>query len=201
MSNNIIELKDFDVNKIKLLPVNDKYLKNQVKCINLYYNNEPMSLINLGDFNINDNIKQIIFNFNKYFHSNPLDKNRYKLYLYKYMFPNNDIIDFSNKLYSFIKNNSKNINEKIKETIKLKRCNIHSFYINNYEEYEEASKYNHIILSLPRNNDGCFTDEFKIYKKIKDNNIIEIENINNIEDLEKLLNNKINNYSLILTAK
>ena len=201
MSNNIIDIKDFDINKINLLPVNNKNLKNQVKYINLSYDYDYIPLINLGNFKVNDNKKQIIFKFNNLFHSTgSLDKNRYKLYLYKDMFPNNDIIDFSNKLYYFINNNIKNINEKFQKNIDMKHCHIHSFYNNDDDDNNDLSKYNRLNLSLPRNKDGCFTDEFKVYKKIKDNNIVEIENINNIDDLYNLLNIRKNNYSkLILT--
>lgn len=108
MSNNIIDLKDFDINKINF-DYNKKYKELLYYKIDLNYDNEVMPLINLGEINVNNMKKKLIFSYDYRFHSKGLnDKTRYKLNIYKDMFSNNNnIINFSDNLKEIFFNNKK----------------------------------------------------------------------------------------------
>ena len=196
--NNIIDFKDFDINKIN---IDEKYIESQ-NCKNLYitnlkYDNDTMPLINLNDFNVNQNV---ILPYNNVFNEYKLSKNRYCINLYTSMIQKdkiNEYVELSNKLNNLIKENEniKNILNKL--NINDTRCCPFYLDYNIKQSKNDYQKLNHLKVFLPYKDNGNF-DGLKIYKKIKDNDIVEINNIKNICDLEELLN--IKKYSkLILT--
>ena len=198
MSNNIINLKDFDINKINIENYNSYKINDNTiyYTINLNYNNDIIPLINLEEMIQNNNL-YLIYKYNIDFYNGPNDKNRYHLHIYKDMFLNNDIINFSNNLKNLILKNEKM--DEIFNILKINKNKINKHfnrYNSFYKDYsfDNHENLNHIDLSLPNKN-GKFADEFKIYKKIKDNNIVEIENINDIDDLYNLLDKERNCYS------
>lgn len=65
---------------------------------------------------------------------------------------------------------------------------------------DNDNENNKIKLLLPNKN-GLFTNDFKIYQRIKDNDIIEINNIKNIIDLENFLKNKYLNFIPLIRIK